>query len=99
MAKRRKFLKFFKEYFGYDLPDNGLCFSKWHMRLHSEQLQLFDLMIPSGGDSDDLDKEGLDSAYWGSGLPVTYRKWERMYSFTPLRQTIVLLLAAMNDEL
>lgn len=52
---------------------------------------------PTVDEEDTLLKEGFCPVYWASGLPL-YHKDETCV-FTPLRQTIVLLMAAMNNEL
>lgn len=38
-------------------------------------------------------------SYWASGLSCDSESHEAMYKFNPLRQTIVLLICAMHDEL
>lgn len=56
--------------------------------------EVFQLMIPTDEDKLQLAKEGLNLSCWASGSPdYLYHK------FTPLRQNIVLLMAAINGEL
>lgn len=55
---------------------------------------LLDLFEPTEQDDKWLEWEGHSRAYWGSGSADM--GW---YQFTPLRQTIVLFMAAMNGEL
>lgn len=62
--------------------------------------QLLRIMQPTDRDEFELTAEGYSNGWWGSGVPVcsinTEEKW---FGFTPLRQTIVLFMAAMNNEL
>lgn len=75
-----------------DLYDpNGLCCVG---SVNQKSLKLF---TPTSQDEKQLSLEGLCSSWWASGLSVDSS--ELGWSFTPLRQTIVLFLAAMNDEL
>lgn len=37
------------------------------------------------------------SIFWGAGVKIGHK--DEKYTFTPLRQTIVLLICAMHDEL
>jgi len=60
--------------------------------------ELFRLMVPTNINGEpDYDEIG----YWGAG--DDYEDWtdiyKRQWLFTPLRQTIVLFCAAMNNEL
>ena len=70
---------------------NGLCMD----------LDLPRTITPTTEDRHQLSNEGFCSAYWGAGLPAElFMQGDRLETeFTPLRQTIVLFLAAMNDEL
>lgn len=79
-----------------ELPIDGLCN---YLIVEGGDIQL---MYPTCEDFDNLRFEGKPTTYWAS-----YEGYEddrktrgiRMYGFTPLRQTIVLFLAAMNNEL
>jgi hypothetical protein len=74
------------------IKDFGLC--------NSIKSGLLDLFIPTKEDEDVLRREGVSVLFWGSGLPSGHKyDHERWYSFSPLRQTIVLLMAAINNEL
>lgn len=55
-----------------------------------------DIISPTRGELDELVKENCASIYWGAGIP---REGSMLYQFTPLRQTLVLLMAALNNEL
>lgn len=76
-----------------ELPDNGLC----GCLKGTEYRDTLRLFIPSSKDFTELFRNSLDLAYWGSSL--AYNDNGRFYSFTPLRQTIVLLILAIHDEL
>jgi len=52
---------------------------------------------PISGDYAKLQCEDCSTAYWASGIPGYSKK--DPYKFTPLRQNIVLFLAAMAGEL
>lgn len=65
------------------MPDSGLCGSSWERRIDGKLLLLFK---PEGVSTFD---------YWASG-----KKHDNCYYiFTELRQTIVLLMACLNNEL
>jgi len=74
------------------LPDWGLCNS-----IPKEYWETLDLFEPSQDEESQLDYEGLSWNYWASGLPTNHK--DEKYGFTPLRQTIVLLICAMKDEI
>ena len=76
-----------------ELPENGLCRCLSGTKYKST-LRLF---RPSGKEKFELIASGFNFGYWGSGL--TCNDWGIFYKFTPLRQTIVLLILAMHDEL
>jgi hypothetical protein len=64
----------------------------------------FDLMKPTHEDMvrhrQELQyPEHIVMAYWAAGLPLKSSINKRAHSFTPLRQNIILFLAAMNNEL
>jgi hypothetical protein len=77
------------------LPDEGLCGC---LNFNSDNA-LFHLITPTSQDLDNLKMQCLSSSYWAYGGGVMDRGYEKMFSFTELRQTIVLFLAAMNGEL
>lgn len=90
-----KYLKFYKKCMETgELPSEGLCSC-----LPEEAI---DLIAPSGEEEDTLHTEGKPWLYWGYGK--TWKTAGRTSdlvprTFTPLRQTLVLLLAAINNEL
>lgn len=61
--------------------------------------QLLRIMQPTDLDENELIAEGYSNGWWGSGMLLMDGHDEKRYSFTTLRQTIVLFMAAMNDEL
>lgn len=75
-----------------ELPDSGLCNS-----IQIKYEKLFLLFIPSRNECLALSKEGFDITYWASGLPADHK--DEQIAFTPLRQTIVLLICAMAGEI
>jgi hypothetical protein len=94
----KKYLKFYKKCMkAGSLPDDGLCLSLIRRGREDKKLALFE---PTSADNSMILVEGTSYGYWASGL-LTHpdNLNERMYGFTPLRQTIVLFLAAMNNEL
>lgn len=70
---------------------SGLCFLSTHNYLKGDLLDLFE---PTDEDDKWLEWEGFDRTWWASE-----NKDPMLGVFTPLRQTIVLFMAAMNNEL
>jgi hypothetical protein len=71
------------------MPKDGLC----KCLPNSKRLKLFD----PGKNSDGCNWYwGYDGNYWGA---PDARRDLVMYEYTPLRENIVLLMAAMNNEL
>lgn len=91
--KPGKYMQFYKDcIINKRLKDFGLCSS-----LGGDLLELFK---PTEEDEDELANEGLSILYWASGVSSNYKyDNKRWFEFTPLRQTIVLFMAALNDEL
>lgn len=69
---------------------SGLCHALMHTD-YDDHLQLF---IPTGEELAIHEHEGYNTAWWGE--KEGDKRWG---AYTPLRQTIVLLICAMNDEL
>lgn len=96
--KKKKYLDFYMECMNnrkvmkYEGCLGGLCNT-------SIKGKLLNMFIPT--EADKLELGTLSKSYWGSGLSYsayfTGNRWEQ--EFTPLRQTIVLFLACMNNEL
>lgn len=100
-TKKRPFMDFYKLYMEYGvIPRNGLCncfgtcFTDTDIRI-DEQYAVFKLFLPENrleSDSRKLPGGPGGTNYWGH---------ERHHhrDFGPLRQTIVLLCAAINNEI
>lgn len=71
---------------------NGLCNS-----IFGEYKQLLELFKPETDEYSELLEKELATTYWGSGLSQIDD--DRIFKFTDLRQTIVLFICAMSDEL
>ena len=68
------------------IGDGGLCNA-----VPKEYLETLHFLAPPNSQS---------WHYWGYGIPYFHTPDTRvMYSFTPLRQTVVLLICAMHNEL
>jgi hypothetical protein len=82
---KKKYLKFYKECMKTGrMPHSGLC-------MHFDGDPLFDLFS--------IDQPCFRYwAYDGEPIPLMFVDYAK-YKFTPFRQTIVLLMAAMNNEL
>lgn len=84
-TEKKKYLKLYYEWMTRGrIPNNGLC------NCFKVDDELFNLIDPELGEHE---------SYWGydgPDLPLIDDLW---HSFTPLRQNVVLLMAAMNGEL
>jgi hypothetical protein len=95
MKKKYRYLPLYEEWMEKgSIPGKGLCGS-----LDKEGRELLKNFVPTDEDANVLMEDDWGSWYWGSGLKYSDDVIEQRYSFTPLRQTIVLLMAAMNNEL
>lgn len=75
------------------LPNGGLCVS-----LNCEyEDSLKEYFYPTPTEFKSLSHEGYEPTYWASGLPSDHK--DEYCGFTPLRQTIVLLICAIHNEL
>jgi len=73
------------------MPQEGLCNSvPWQLK------GIFFDLQPFLYEKEQLREEGFCEVLWASGLPEGHK--EEWYSFTPLRQTIILLCACINNE-
>lgn len=79
-----------------ELPFEGLCICAHRDIISKELLDLFE---PSEEEIDLLAWQQLCTTMWASGCREEDVSDECMIGFTPLRQAIVLLMAAMNNEL
>ena len=78
------------------LPNSGLCST---LDIVNDELfnQFRELFTPNDFDKQQLVLEQKSSLYWASGLDVDNEDKSRAY--TELRQNIVLLLCAINNEI
>ena len=84
-----------------ELPEKGLCGCALEGLISNDLLNLFK---PTTEEEIKLHEENTSYIFWGYGLFYTdeddcQQYYNVRYSFTPLRQTIVLFMAAMNNEL
>ena len=92
MKKNKGYLDYYKEWMEKGgMPDYGLCNSLPKKLLKK---RLFDLLRPTMLNINDLKEEGLPTMFWGSGS-MKYR----LHDLSPLRETILILAAILNDEL
>lgn len=88
------FLELYKKWIENELlPENGLC-----LCVPDELIKTLDLFNPDYDEILDLTRENIACVYWGSGMSISSNDIKRRRGFTPLRQTIVLLCAALNGE-
>lgn len=90
--KSKKHLNFYRNTIkeGY-MPYSGLCVVANRKNISGKLLEKFE---PTNEDRIQLFEEGKNRTYWGSDSTLCRRG-----VFTPLRQNIVLFMAAMNGEL
>lgn len=74
------------------LPNFGLC-----TVVPESYEKAFDLLLPTDDDYFEIEKQRHATTYWGSGLNQS--SVDRFNKYTPLRQTIVLLICAMRKEI
>lgn len=90
-----------------ELPSNGICTS-----ITDAEMQIFAHFFPTDEDRHELKKDGLSTVYWGSGMRNGFgevsaedfeayqqESHERRFGLTPLRQTLLIFCAALNNEL
>lgn len=97
--KNGKYLRFYNKYIDTgEIPTYGLCRCfETPCGKDDKRLLLFE---PTIQDEKELKSEGLSCGYWACGLVTSFFNMpERRSGFTPLRQTIVLFLACINEEL
>jgi len=94
----KKYLEFYHEYYGHSLPQPGLCncFGNYPRGIMDDALRLF---VPNTEEKVKLARDGYDLVFWASGLSRHDDEFNAAHEFTPLRQTIVLFMAAMEGEL
>ena len=75
-----------------ELPKNGICFS-----IPDEYEGSLLLFEPTRDELIQLSSLGMSWCYWGSGLGMF--DLNKGKALTPLRETIILLICAMHDEI
>jgi hypothetical protein len=76
------------------MPEDGLCSCLNEYYELEKHLKLF---FPTQDELDKMLKEEKSRYFWASDLHAAAP--ERKHTFTELRQTILLFIAAMNNEL
>lgn len=100
--KKKKYLEFYKKHYGKDMPKAGLCNCLGRLRkyggprIENKKLMLF---RPDWQEKIIMNNEGKDIIFWACGLDSGLDVYTLAHTFTPLRQTIVLFMAAMEGEL
>ena len=94
MKKKPYYLNCYKKWLSVgSMPDEGLCICFAHDDLTHSEVKQFE---PNDSDLKQYKiRRKSGGTYWGSDSSSD----PRYHEFTPLRQTIVLFLAAMNNEL
>ena len=86
----KKYLSYYEEWAKEGrMPNSGLC------QIFGYD-PLFTLMTPSEEDFEEMENKRLPTIFWGKG---DYDDRWINGGFSPLRQNIVLFMAAMNGEL
>ena len=89
----KKLIEHYKEWIEEcKLPKFGLCHSVPNK--YEESLFLF---VPTDDELDELAELGISGHYWASGLTIS--DLNKKQALTPLRETIILLICAMHDEI
>jgi len=92
----KKFIDYYKEWMETDLPKAGLCNS---LPSNLYKSKAFNLVKPTVKDLAKLGEKGYSSLFWGSDINLYSPFYQRYSRFNELRQTLILLAAAINDEL
>lgn len=79
-----------------EMPFEGLCICARRGIIDAE---LFELFKPIGGAMQELEDHKKCTVMWASDVDECDTSKECFSGFGPLRQTIVLFMAAINDEL
>ena len=97
MKKETPYLDLYKEWMREEkIPNTGLC---WSVPKRIKK-NIFKYIKPTPEDIKMLNKQNISSTWWGYGIPRRNETFNtRLCKFTPLRQNLILLCAALNDEL
>lgn len=97
MARKKAYLEDYKRFMETGRMDAmGLC-SQYDKEDRSDRK--LKIMRPDSNDLDNLRRQGLPRRYWGYGFKISPYNTKEFFTFTPLRQTILLFMAALNNEL
>ncbi len=89
----KKLIEHYKEWLEEgQLPKHGLCKS-----VPNEYKDSLCLFMPTDAEINELSYHGMSGLYWGSGLGLF--DMNKYNAVTPLRETIILLICAMHDEI
>lgn len=94
MARKSPLKTYIKATHKGELSDTGLC-----VQFGARQILL---VSPTQEDVEELEDEGKNPHWWGYDTPIGgrgYSDHDRYFKLTELRQTILLLMAAMEGEL
>lgn len=81
------------------ISHEGLCNS---LPAKLRMMKGWKLILPSDEERFQLKEEGKSQLFWGyeeCWMSINFTRDKKYYEFTPLRQTIILLCAALNNEL
>lgn len=96
--KKTPYLDFYKKYYGKLMPDCGLCYSLSFEFGEFIESWFFSPEPLAHKPMDIFNDTPCMSSYYGYD-GISKSDYLVSHEFTPLRQNMVLLLAAMNDEL
>ena len=77
-----------------ELNEAGLCNS-----IPAEYLKDLRLFTPTDCDFKILRDNGMSTLYWAHGVGIYGPAIKKRFALTPLRETIILLICAMHDEI
>lgn len=100
MKNKETFLQLHHKFIRDGLDGNGLCVEEFNgYRL--DHHVVFKLLLPSEEDLTEHAAEGKLTGFWGEDRGFWFGKGHREIGieYTPLRQNIILLCAAINNEL
>lgn len=89
-----KYLDFYKEHIKTGRIEDGL---RNHFN-NDANYEILDLVTPNEHDMNALAGESLCTTYWASGMHEDIPYNQIHWPFTPLRQTLVLFMAALAGE-
>jgi hypothetical protein len=78
------------------MPESGLCRCAAHNLISYD---LLDLFMPSEQELDELKNMHKSVGWWASDAYIWEFDKQKLYGFGPLRQNIILFMAAINNEL